>query len=110
MCVVLERLNHKVLLAESADAAVRGYSSARPDVVITDLLLPSKDGVQLVREIRRIDPNARIIVMSGDGDSAESRLLALTKELGALELISKPFRLGHLVAAIEHALNAPLHG
>ncbi|MGH7126036.1 MAG: response regulator [Stellaceae bacterium] len=106
--IVLERVNHKVVLAENGDEAVRCYASSRPDIVITDLLLPDKDGIEIVREIRRIDPSARIIAMSGGGETAESRLDALTKEFGALETLSKPFRLAQILAAIERALSAPL--
>ncbi|HKX06700.1 MAG TPA: response regulator [Stellaceae bacterium] len=107
MRIVLEQKNHEVVLAENGDAAVRCYASARPDVVITDLLLPAKDGIEIVREIRRIDPKARVIAMSGGGESAEARLLTLTKEFGALETLSKPFRVAQLVAVIERTLNPP---
>ncbi len=107
MGLVLERMNYEVVLAENGDAAVRCYSSARPDIVITDLLLPVKDGIEIIRDIRRIDPEARIVAMSGGGESAESRLLALTKEFGAVETLSKPFRMAQLVAVIERALKAP---
>lgn len=106
MRVVLERLNHTVVLAENGDEAVRCYVSARPDIVITDLLLPDKDGTEIVRQIRRVDPKARIIAMSGGG-SAESLLLALKSEFGALETLSKPFRLAEILAVIERTLGTP---
>jgi two-component system, chemotaxis family, chemotaxis protein CheY len=107
MRVVLERADHKVVLAESGDAAVRCYPSARPDVVITDLLMPGQDVIDVVREIRRIDPKARIIAMSGGGEATESRFRALAKEFGVLESLPKPFRVAQLLAVIERALNAP---
>ena len=107
MRIVLERANYEVVLAESGDAAARCYASARPDVVITDLIMPAKDGIDVVREIRRIDPKARLVVMSGGGDSAELRLRTLAKEFGALESLPKPFRVAQLLAVIERALNTP---
>lgn len=106
MRAVLERVDHQVILAEDGDAAVRRYSLDRPDMVITDLLLPDKDGIEIVREIRRIDPKARIITMSGGDETAELRLRTLTTEFGDVELLPKPFRFAQLIDAIERALKA----
>ena len=106
MRVVLEHVNHKVILAENGDEAVQSYLSARPDIVITDLLLPGKSGIEVVREIRRIDPKARVIAMSGE--STEAHLSTLNKDLGALELLTKPFRVAQLLALIERGVNTPL--
>lgn len=106
MRAVLERVDHQVILAEDGDAAVRRYSLGRPDMVITDLLLPDKDGIEIVREIRRIDPKARIIAMSGGDETTELRLRTLTTEFGDVELLPKPFRFAQLIDAIERALKA----
>jgi DNA-binding NtrC family response regulator len=105
--IVLTRANHKVIVAENADAGVRCYPSVRPDVVITDLLMPAKDGIEAVREIRRIDPKARIVAMSGGSESTELRFRALVEEFGAIESLLKPFRVAQLLAVIERVLNTP---
>lgn len=104
--VTLELARHKVLEARDGATAVEYYGSARPDLVITDVLMPAKDGLEVIREIRRLDPKARIIAMSGGGQFAELKYLAFTREFGALESLAKPFRAQQLLAAVERALSA----
>lgn len=105
--VTLERANYRVIAAENGNVGIRRYRESRPDLILTDMLLPGTDGVELLRAIRQIDPEARMIAMSGGGQAAEIKFLELTKEFGAVESLAKPFRKAQLLSAVERVLATP---
>jgi two-component system, NtrC family, response regulator AtoC len=75
--------------AESAEAAVARLDGEAPDLVLTDLKLPSQSGVQLLRQIKALLPRTEVAIMTGHG-SIESAVDAM--KLGAYDYIEKPFR------------------
>jgi two-component system response regulator AtoC len=75
--------------AESAEAAVTRLDAEAPDLVLTDLKLPSQSGVELLRQIKSLLPRAEVAIMTGHG-SIESAVDAM--KLGAYDYIEKPFR------------------
>ena len=79
-------------------------SAGDGDVVITDVVMPDENGLDLIPRIRKLRPNLRVIVMS-----AQNTLLTAVKatERGAFEYLPKPFDLRELVAVTERALNQP---
>lgn len=94
--VSLKKEGHKVMLAESADEGMFLFSSNHPDVVLLDLGLPDKDGLEVIREIRSFSTTP-ILVVSARGQEKE-KIEAL--DLGADDYISKPFHMGELLARI----------
>jgi two-component system, NtrC family, response regulator AtoC len=75
--------------AESAEAAVSRLDAEAPDLVLTDLKLPTQSGVQLLRQIKALLPRTEVAIMTGHG-SIESAVDAM--KLGAYDYIEKPFR------------------
>jgi two-component system response regulator AtoC len=75
--------------AESAEAAVTRLDGEAPDLVLTDLKLPSQSGVELLRQIKALLPRTEVAIMTGHG-SIESAVDAM--KLGAYDYIEKPFR------------------
>src|SRR6202008_3164129 len=75
--------------AESAEAAVTRLEAEAPDLVLTDLKLPSQSGVELLRQVKALLPHAEVAIMTGHG-SIESAVDAM--KLGAYDYIEKPFR------------------
>jgi CheY-like chemotaxis protein len=63
---MLERRGHVVIEAENGDQGLRYYWAAPTDLVITDIEMPVKDGLQMMQELRDACPTARIIAISGD--------------------------------------------
>ncbi len=98
---ILERGGHKVVgLAESYHEALEMYRTLKPDVVFCDILLGDREGLQLVKAVREIDPRARIISVSIDGqeDRAEE-----ARSLGACAHVEKPYGVVKVADAIDLA-------
>ena len=100
----LGRLGHEVRTTSNAATLWQWISAGDGDVVITDVVMPDENGLDLIPRIRKLRPNLRVIVMS-----AQNTLLTAVKatERGAFEYLPKPFDLRELVAVTERALNQP---
>lgn len=79
------------------------FKEQRPDLVLLDIGLPSMSGLDVLREIRELDPNAKVMVITGYG-SVES--VVLTIRSGACDFIHKPYNIEMLLKKIESTLNA----
>jgi two-component system nitrogen regulation response regulator GlnG len=100
----LIRLGHQVRMTGNAATLWRWVADGDGDLVITDVIMPDENGLDLIPRIKKIRPELRIIVMS-----AQNTLLTAVKatERGAFEYLPKPFDLRELVMAVERALSAP---
>ena len=100
----LGRLGHEVRSTGNAATLWRWVSDGQGDLVITDVVMPDENGLDLVPRIRKLRPDLRIIVMS-----AHSTLMTAVRatERGAFEYLPKPFDLRELVNVVERALTAP---
>ena len=98
--ISLSKENYKVIVAETADEGMFMFSSYKPEIVLLDLGLPDKDGLELLREVRSFS-EVPVLVVSARGQEKE-KILAL--DLGANDYITKPFHMGELMARIRVAL------
>ena len=100
----LARLGHDVRMTGNAATLWRWVADGEGDLVITDVVMPDENGLDLIPRIRRLRPDLRVIVMS-----AQTTLLTAVKaaERGAFEYLPKPFDLRELVNVVERALSAP---
>ena len=96
IAVSLKKEGYKVMLAESADEGLFLFSSNHPDVLLLDLGLPDKDGLEVIREVRNIS-STPLLVVSARGQEKE-KIEAL--DLGADDYLTKPFFMGELLARI----------
>lgn len=87
--------------AENGAVAVDKYAELTPDLVIMDITMPEMDGLQAVREIRKRDPQARIIMCSAMGQQA---MVIDAIQSGAKDFIVKPFQADRVVEAVKKAL------
>lgn len=85
-------------VAESAEEAVHSFRLARTGIVLLDIMLPDRDGLSLIGELRAIEPTVGIILVSSKGELLD-RVLGL--EMGADDYLPKPFELPELVARIK---------
>jgi DNA-binding response OmpR family regulator len=104
LVILLEDHGFKVLTATDGVQGLYLYRKHRPDVIITDIIMPEKEGVALTRELRREFPEARIIAMSGGGRMGNSDYVAVARALGADAGLYKPFDDDELVATIRMLL------
>lgn len=91
----------RVLTATDGVAAVRAAKAAVPDLIILDLGLPGMDGMDVLREVRKDDPEVPILVLSARASEAE-KVLGLS--LGADDYVAKPFGLAELLARVRALL------
>src|SRR5262249_37007709 len=100
----LARLGHDVRMTGNAATLWRWVSEGEGDLVITDVIMPDENGLDLIPRIKKLRPDLRVIVMS-----AQNTLLTAVKatERGAFEYLPKPFDLRELVSVVERALSAP---
>lgn len=76
------------------------------DIVVTDLVMPEPDGLEILLELRRRFPAVKVVVMSGGGRWGTSTLLDIAHKLGASSILAKPFRLQELLDALEGVTRA----
>src|SRR5271156_4677858 len=100
----LVRLGHDVRMTGNAATLWRWVADGQGDLVITDVIMPDENGLDLVPRIRKARPNLRVIVMS-----AQNTLMTAIKatERGAFEYLPKPFDLKDLIQIVERALAEP---
>ncbi len=103
----LGRLGHEIRSTGNAATLWRWISDGEGDLVITDVVMPDENGLDLLPRIKKLRPELRIIVMS-----AQNTLLTAVKaaERGAFEYLPKPFDLRELVSVVQRALTAPHAG
>ncbi len=92
-------MDHDVYFASDGEEALKIYAGRSIDVVVTDLQMPHRDGLELILELRAVFPFAKIIVVSGSGPA----LLAAAKREGVLVALSKPVDPDELLEAIRSA-------
>src|ERR671939_2119858 len=100
----LARLGHDVRTTGNAATLWRWVSEGEGDLVITDVVMPDENGLDLIPRIKKVRPELRVIVMS-----AQNTLMTAVKatERGAFEYLPKPFDLRELVNVVQRALTAP---
>lgn len=96
---LLEQNGYEVVgEAENGADAVEKYAQLRPDVVTMDLTMPQMDGISAIREIMKIDPGARIIVVSAMG---QKPMVIEALNAGAKDFLVKPFQPQRVLEAIQ---------
>jgi DNA-binding response OmpR family regulator len=97
----LKALGHETELAADGKEGLALYDSKQADVVITDLYMPNKGGLETIIELRRRSADVPIIALSGTG--AAEKMLAIAQKFGAFASLHKPFTTQELEAAVREA-------
>jgi DNA-binding response OmpR family regulator len=104
LCGILRPLKCKVFTAEDGARGVELFKIERPDIVMSDILMPHKEGVETIAEIRACDSQVKIIAMSGGGNTRNMNFLKLAEKAGADLSIQKPFTPAQVRKVIEDVL------
>ncbi len=113
---VLERAGHEVRIADGAAAGLDAFHTYGADLVITDIIMPEQNGVDVINALRQSGTKLRIIAISGGGNFGPlgytplaittNAYLAAAKKSGADEVLTKPFDRQELLAVVSGLLGA----
>ena len=106
---VVELDKHDVLLAQDGALAMDYFEHQQPDLMITDILMPNKEGLELISEVREKFPSIKIIAYSGGGSSDPESYLEFATGMGADRVFSKPMPLADLREEIQLLLADTVH-
>lgn len=102
---ILERASHKVVCAANGEEATECLKTNKPDIMVTDIIMPKKSGITLISEVRNRHPNMEIIAISGGGRLDPTGYLDLSETLGASVSFEKPVDNTALLMAIDLLLH-----
>ncbi len=102
----LEQAGHTVVEAENGERGLAAFAVEPFDLVITDMLMPEKEGVETVREIRRHSSSVKILAVSGGGSMKMLDYLTMAEAFGANRSLAKPFTSRALLQVVDELLAA----
>lgn len=101
---MLTREGHSVRCAKDGRAGLAAFAEDKPDMVITDIIMPEKEGMEIIQTIRKLDPLIPIIAISGGGRAANVDFLPLAAKFGASATLAKPFGATALLSIVRSLL------
>ena len=107
---VLERDHYEVVEARDGEEGLRAYRSAQPDLVLLDLFMPVKDGVEMLRDLRAEFANPKVVTMSGGGSRNDVTILQTARLLGSQASLVKPFGAPELLKVVREMVGDALSG
>jgi DNA-binding response OmpR family regulator len=105
-----QRLERELETAENGEQAMRLAREEPFDVVVTDILMPEKEGLETIQELRQACPSTRIVAMSGGSRRVGIDVLQIARILGAEHVLPKPFLPEQLFAIMRLLLEDASHG
>ncbi len=102
---MLEREEYEVKEACNGKDGINLFKKTLPDLTITDIVMPEKEGIETIRELRQHAPDAKIIAISGGGQLEAQDYLFLAKKFGAACTLAKPFKREVLLAEVNNLLS-----
>lgn len=100
-----ERQEWRILTAVNGLEALRVIAESEVDAVVTDILMPEMDGIELVMELRRRYPEIGVVAASGGGRRVGAEVLEICAAMGVSTTLRKPFELSMLVASLDALLD-----
>lgn len=109
ICAMLVKAGHTVRQAGNGVEGIKLYREESADLVITDVVMPEKEGLGMIVDLRRINPKVRIVAMSGGFAYDPKLYLHMATSLGADRVLRKPFQFQDLMDAVNAVLPAAPH-
>jgi DNA-binding NtrC family response regulator len=101
---MLERAGYEVDLASNGEQGLELFKKIRADLVITDIIMPEKEGLETIREMKKMQSDLKIIAMSGGGKISADNYLETARIFGASMVLEKPFSQNTMVDAVNQLL------
>ncbi|MDM8523612.1 response regulator [Desulfococcaceae bacterium HSG8] len=102
---MLEFEGYEVTEADDGKKGVRSHSEKPADLIITDIVMPEKEGIETILDIRKISPAVKIIAMSGGGRIEPETYLHMARSFGAMRTFAKPIKMEELLKAVRELLS-----
>ena len=107
--IVLTKAGHTVRTAANGRDGLTMRSTERPDLLITDIVMPGLGGIETIRATHAEDPDLPIIAMSGSDSSENFELLQAARKDGASGVLPKPFTKDQLISTVNRCLKSLPH-
>jgi len=104
---MLGRAGYEAAVAEDGIEGLACFKDDDFDLVVTDILMPKMDGIQTIKEIRKLKPDMPILAISGAGMKGAMSYLSIAEMAGATSTLAKPFEKNAFLAAVEACLSMP---
>ncbi len=101
---ILEKEQYEVLEASDGQAGMRLLRENPVDLVITDIFMPEKDGIEVLLELRKASPKLKVIVVSGGGKRVKLDMTQAARIFGAFRILRKPLEPQEVLDAVKEAL------
>ena len=101
---ILHYEGYEVAVACDGTELLRAYREQAADLVLCDLFMPGKDGLEVIGELLKNFPQARIVAMSGGGYNGVLNVLQMARHLGAKDILAKPFGRAKLLEVVSRVL------
>jgi len=105
---MLESYEFDIKLASNGKEGLEMFHKYKVDLVITDIIMPEKEGLETIREMKRIRHDLKIIAMSGGGKISADNYLETAKIFGASKILQKPFTRKQMVSSVQEILGDAL--
>lgn len=102
--LMLERAGYEIAEAPDGIEGIRQYRENPADLIITDLIMPNKDGIGMIIDLKKEFPKVKIIAMSGGGVNRPEGYLDGAKKLGATRTLTKPIDREEMLKAVKETL------
>jgi len=100
----LEKHGYSVEIAADGQEGLHKFAAHTPDLIITDIMMPNKDGLEVILVLRKEFPDMPVIAISGGMRSAPMDFLPMAKRFGVQRVLYKPIELGDLLEAVQGEL------
>ena len=103
---MLSRAGYEVLEASNGKEGMRIYRDKPADLVITDLIMPEKEGIETISDLRREFPDVKIVAISGGGKMGPDDYLHGAKLIGAERIFTKPLEREEILEAVKKLIDS----
>ena len=104
LCAAMKGKGHTVVMAANGVEGLKRFAEGSFDLVVTDIIMPDKEGIEMILEMRRHKPDAKIVAISGGGRTGNVEFLKMAGSLGAMATLNKPIRLADFFNVLNRCL------
>ena len=105
LSITLESAGYSVQTAKNGVDGLQMIRDGDFDLVITDIIMPEKEGLEVISHLKREHPSVKVIAISGGGRGSSTTYLSIADAMGVNCTLAKPFSASELISTVEHLVN-----